>query len=79
MFKQFQKKILSDIVKKNETNFYKNKKVDLVYLQLHQKPTTFMVCGLFPMNCSLGFSMIAGITTYVIYLVQFTPKSDIMF
>ncbi|XP_044253140.1 uncharacterized protein LOC123004092 [Tribolium madens] len=65
------KKNLSNFI--NDTNLYK--KVDLVYLKFNLEPPSFMVYGLFPLNCSLVFSMIVGITTYVIYLIQFSPKS----
>nr|XP_015838440.1 PREDICTED: putative gustatory receptor 22b [Tribolium castaneum]XP_015838441.1 PREDICTED: putative gustatory receptor 22b [Tribolium castaneum]XP_015838442.1 PREDICTED: putative gustatory receptor 22b [Tribolium castaneum] len=67
------KKILADFIDHNETGLYK--KMDLVCLKLNLEPASFMVCGLFPLNCSLVFSMVAGITTYVIYLIQFSPKS----
>ncbi|EEZ99398.1 gustatory receptor 174 [Tribolium castaneum] len=48
------------------------KSVELFDLRLKNRNSTFYVCGLFPLNCTFIYTMIAGMASYMIYLVQFT-------
>ncbi|CAH1373077.1 unnamed protein product [Tenebrio molitor] len=65
---------LFDDLSTNSTYFYPRfyKSKILLELKVKQTSTSFHVCGLFPLNCSFVYMMIAGLTTYVLYLVQFS-------
>ncbi|XP_018578981.1 putative gustatory receptor 28a [Anoplophora glabripennis] len=45
--------------------------IDLHSLQMYHSKLSFSVCGLFPLDYSLLFSVVAGATTYLIILIQF--------
>ncbi|CAH1373076.1 unnamed protein product [Tenebrio molitor] len=48
------------------------KSIELFDLRLKRRNSTFSVCGLFPLNCTFIYTMIAGMASYMIYLVQFS-------
>ncbi|KAJ8917494.1 hypothetical protein NQ315_005543, partial [Exocentrus adspersus] len=45
--------------------------IDLHSLQMFHSKLTFSVCGLFPLDYSLLYSVVAGATTYLVILMQF--------
>ncbi|XP_045468188.1 uncharacterized protein LOC123676365 [Harmonia axyridis] len=47
------------------------KSMELFLLKSKLNELKFSVCGFFPLDWSLIYSMVAGITTYLVYLIQF--------
>nr|XP_015838341.1 PREDICTED: uncharacterized protein LOC107398527 isoform X2 [Tribolium castaneum] len=70
-----QKQLIGELISENN-RFCNRKELILIYLKFGHEPP-FMVCGLFPLNCTLIFSMIAGVATQIIYLFQFIQKKDL--
>ncbi|EFA04729.1 gustatory receptor 200 [Tribolium castaneum] len=49
---------------------------ELLRLKLKHEDFCFNVCGFFPLNISFIYMMVAGITMYTIYLLQFGPINN---
>ncbi|XP_044763766.1 gustatory receptor for bitter taste 66a-like isoform X4 [Coccinella septempunctata] len=47
------------------------KSMELFLLKSKLNELKFSVCGFFPLDWTLIYSMVAGITTYLVYLIQF--------
>ncbi|EFA09289.1 gustatory receptor 190 [Tribolium castaneum] len=69
-----QKLVICRLIRNNRPVRYKY--LDLIYLRFNHEPRHFTVCGLFPLKCTLIFSVVAGVATQVTYLFQFVNKLE---
>ncbi|KAK4879537.1 hypothetical protein RN001_007683 [Aquatica leii] len=52
-------------------------KIEMYSLQMYHNRLKFYVCGLFPLDYTLLHTIVAGVTTYLVILVQFNTAGSI--
>ncbi|KAJ3667033.1 hypothetical protein Zmor_002443 [Zophobas morio] len=65
--------LIKDIAKNVSNNVTKLYKFEEIFsLNMKVNHLKFTLFGFLPLNCTVVYSMVAGVTTYIIYLVQFS-------
>ncbi|XP_045472107.1 putative gustatory receptor 28a [Harmonia axyridis] len=61
-------------IRNNSENEELQDTIEIYSLQMYHNRLIFSIMGLFPLDYSLLYTMAAGITTYLVILIQFNPK-----
>ncbi|XP_064213168.1 putative gustatory receptor 28a [Tribolium castaneum] len=58
-------------IRNNTTNTNLQDTIEIYSLQMYHNRLYFTVCGLFPLDYTLLYTIVAGVTTYLVILIQF--------
>ncbi|XP_044267813.1 putative gustatory receptor 28a [Tribolium madens] len=64
-------------IRNNTTNTNLQDTIEIYSLQMYHNRLYFTVCGLFPLDYTLLYTIVAGVTTYLVILIQFN-NSDFL-